>query len=88
MTGRPAAAYQAFAIFERIAATLQEVGRPLSAMARMILYLCEASDFAPFDLACRHYLPDQRPALSCVVIPRVSPVPRAKLCMEVIAAVD
>jgi enamine deaminase RidA (YjgF/YER057c/UK114 family) len=88
MTGRPAATYQAFAIFERLAATLEEVGRPLSAMARIVLYLREPGDFVPFDLACRHHLPDQRPALSCVVIPRVSPVPRARLCAEVIAAVD
>jgi len=88
MTGRPATTYQAFAIFERLAATVQEVGRPLSALARIVLYMRDADDFVPFDLACRHYLPDRRPALSCVVVPRVSPVLRARLCAEVIATVD
>jgi 2-iminobutanoate/2-iminopropanoate deaminase len=88
MTGRPAAVFQAFAIFERLAATLHEVGSPLSAVARIILYLRDLGDFVPFDLTCRHYLPEHRPALSCVVIPRVSPISGTRLCVEATAAID
>jgi enamine deaminase RidA (YjgF/YER057c/UK114 family) len=88
MTGRQAAVCQAFAIFERLAETLHAAGRPLSAVARIVLYVRDVGDFVSFDLTCRHYLPEQRPALSCVVIPRVSPIPGALLCVEATAVSD
>lgn len=88
MTGRPAATFQAFAIFERIGEILREVGRTRSAVGRVILYLQDGRDLIPFDLTCRHYLPDRRPAFSCVITPRVGPVPGARLCLEAIAVVD
>ena len=88
MTGRPAAASQAFAIFESLDQVLREAGSALEAVARLIVYVDDLADFLPFELASRQYLPIDRPALSCVVIPRVSPVPGARLCVEATAVLD
>ena len=87
MTGRPAATVQAFAIFERVDAILREAGLARSAMARIMLYVENVADMTPFDLACRHYLGDRRPAFSCVVVPSVGPVRGTRLCVEAIAVV-
>jgi 2-iminobutanoate/2-iminopropanoate deaminase len=88
MTGRSAATAQAFAIFERIGAILGDVGRTWSAVARLILYVEDERDLIPFDLTCRHYCPDRRPAFSCVTVGRAGPVPGARLCLEAIAVLD
>ena len=85
VTRRPEAACQAMRIFEDLRIILAESGLGLSALAKMTLYLEDFADFPAFDYACRHHLGDARPALACVAIPRVSPVPGARMCVEAIA---
>ncbi len=88
VTGRPEATVQAFVIFENLSAILLEAGGALPSLARLIVYLEDFADFVPFDLVCRHYLPDRRPALSCIAIPRVSPIPGTRLCVEATAVIE
>ncbi len=88
VTGRPEATFQTFVIFENVRAILREAGGGLPSLARLIVYLEDFRDFLAFDLVCRHYVPDQRPALSCVAIPRVSPVPGTRLCVEATAVIE
>ncbi|MDP7386862.1 MAG: RidA family protein, partial [Nitrospinota bacterium] len=84
-TGRPEATFQTAAIFENMKAILKEAGAALSAVAKIVLYLEDFGDFLAFDSVCRHYFPGDKPSLSCVSIPRVSPVPGTRLCVEAIA---
>ncbi|MFT5393640.1 MAG: enamine deaminase RidA (YjgF/YER057c/UK114 family) [Gammaproteobacteria bacterium] len=63
----------------------REAGLSLKNVARIVLYLEAFADFVAFDAVCKHYLPDNRPALSPVEIPRASPVPGARICIEAIA---
>ncbi len=87
-TARPEATFQAFGIFESLNAVLTEAGGGLASLARIVLYLEDFADFVAFDLVCRHYLPDRRPALSCIAIPRVSPIAGARLCVEATAVIE
>ncbi|MSP98866.1 MAG: hypothetical protein EXR29_16940 [Betaproteobacteria bacterium] len=85
VTGRPAAACQAIRIFEDLNIILGELQLGLSALAKLTLHVEDFADFVAFDYVCRHYLRDDKPALSCIAIPRVSPVPGARMCVEAIA---
>jgi enamine deaminase RidA (YjgF/YER057c/UK114 family) len=88
VTGRPVAASQACAILDRLDGGLAELGAGLERVTRLVAYMEDLRDFVALDLACRHYFPAGRPALSCVVLPRVSPVPGARVCVEATAVVQ
>ncbi len=85
VTGRPEATFQAIAIFENLKAILQEAGASLSSVARIALYLEDFQDFIAFDSVCKHYFGGPKPSLACITIPRVSPVPGTRMCVEAIA---
>ena len=87
-TGRAETTFQAAAIIENMKAILKEADVALSAVAKIVLYLEDFRDFLAFDSVCRHYFPGAKPSLSCVSIPRVSPVPGTRLCVETIAVKD
>ena len=69
-------------------AIVREAGASLENVAKIVLYLEDFADLSAFDAVCKHYLPNTRPALSCVEIPRASPVPGTRMCVEAIAVVD
>ena len=87
-TQRPVATVQAMKIFEDLQAIAYETGASLENIAKITLYLEDFADFRAFDAVCRHFLPAERPALSCVAIPRASPVPGAALCVEAIGVIE
>jgi len=75
-------------IFEDLQAIAHEAGASLANIGKFTLYLEDFADFAAFDAVCKHFLPAERPALSCVAIPRASPVPGARLCVEAIGVIE
>ena len=87
-TQRPSATLQAMKIFEDLQTIAHEAGSSLDSITKITLYLEDFADFAAFDAVCKHFLPMERPALSCVAIPRASPVPGATLCVEAIGVTD
>lgn len=87
-TQRPEATLQAMKIFEDLQAIAHEAGASLANIGKFTLYLEDFADFAAFDAVCKHFLPAERPALSCVAIPRASPVPGARLCVEAIGVIE
>ena len=84
-TGRLEATLQAITIFENLKSILKEAGASLSSLSRIILYLEDFRDFIAFDSVCKQYCPGPKPALACITIPKVSPVPGAQICVEAIA---
>lgn len=84
-TGRQEATCQAFAAYERLRLILKEAGCDFRSVARLIVYLQDFADFVPVDLVTGVHFPDQKPALSCVTIPRVSPIPGTRICLEATA---
>jgi enamine deaminase RidA (YjgF/YER057c/UK114 family) len=85
VNGRPEATCQAISIFENLKAILKEAGVSLSSMAKIVLYLDNFKDFIAFDSVCKHYCKGPKPSLACVMIPKVSPFPGARICIEAIA---
>ena len=83
-SGHPIATFQTIAIFEKIRAISEAAGISLQTLAKLRVYLENFQDFPAFDMVCKHYLEAHRPALTCIAIPRVSPFPKTRICIEAI----
>ena len=84
-TGREEATVQSALILARIGRLLGQAEVSLSRIVKLDVYLQDYADFAAFDSVLDRYLGDYRPALTCIKIPRVSPIPGARICVSATA---
>ena len=83
--GKKGATIQLLQIFENLGKILRAAGSSLQSVAKIILYITDFDDFTAFHSVCNHYIPGPKPALSCIKIPAVSPIPGSTVSIEVIA---
>ena len=83
--GKKGATIQLLQIFENLGKILRAAGSSLRSVAKIILYITDFDDFTAFNSVCNHYIPGPKPALSCIKIPAVSPIPGSTVSIEVIA---
>jgi len=83
--GRKGATLQLLQIFENLNKILKAAGSSLRSVAKIILHITDFDDFTAFHSVCDQYISGSKPALSCVKIPAVSPIPGSTVSIEVIA---
>ena len=84
-TGRKNATLELLKIFEDLSAILKASDSSLLSVAKIMLYITDFEDFCAFDAVFNQYIKGPKPALSCIKIPAVCPIPDTCVSLEVIA---
>jgi enamine deaminase RidA (YjgF/YER057c/UK114 family) len=68
-----------------LSAILKASNSSLLSVAKIMLYITDFEDFCAFDAVFNQYIKGPKPALSCIKIPAVCPIPDTCVSLEVIA---